>query len=130
MLGLSAGYSAQKGKHLTDTLTFGSNLWNGNWNGNSSYLSKLNTMNVGLLYLLGFDYWITNDIYVGLEYGVNLNFQYSSAQEQTLLKISNNKVTSETVKIHQPYKNFNLGNFTSPYIRLGWRFYKSPRSGG
>lgn len=129
MLGFSAGFNSQKGKHLSDTI-LGYNWFNSSWNGTGSYLAKMNSLNLGINYLIGFDYWITSDMYLGLEYGIYANFQYSGKQEETLMKVTNFKLSTETVEVHRPFKSFNIGNFATPFIRFGWRFYKSPRSGG
>lgn len=132
LLGASLGVYAYRSKHLTDTLNSAAATWwnNNGWIGYDAYTSKANSLNVGLLYLFGFDYWITSDMYIGMEYGVNFNYQYSGGRDLTLLKVNNLKIESRTEQVHKPFSTFNISNFASPYIRFGWRFYKSPRSGG
>jgi hypothetical protein len=60
MLGISAGFSTYRASHKEDSLSLGTS-W-GTWNGFYSYVSKQNSFNIGIIGLLGFDYWVNSDI--------------------------------------------------------------------
>jgi outer membrane protein W len=73
----------------------------------------------GINAFLGFDYWFTEGVYVGIEYTFAGYFSSKEKQSETVRKTNNNTVT--TVNFENSISDLSTIS-ALPVFRLGWRF--------
>lgn len=114
---LSPYVGFQLGVYAGKTLNEGENAMILNFNNNYSENNEVKYNSINANIFIGFDFWIAEGLYVGIEYSpLNLNSNRAPQSEKT---ITNNGVTTTTVIGKTNNSSFDtLSAF--PLFRFGW----------